>query len=488
MNPREIWDGTKKSGGKPCIDMKGQPEVVLTSFQERKYGYAPPERRARRKPYWKIMDETRRDREEDERKDHDSRKRLIGTHNLQRAEEQFLAPPAPGWVKHEQPRTWWHARRQLFFSEDQKKYYILYNDKYTEIDPFHQTSAFSFAVSSAACSRTTSTKTKSLQINDLHAVAHVLRLYLGHLDEPAALHAVFRCDQAEILAKNLHQKLLPLLASYRGPWPAAKAAQALLSATQELGALEGVGECDMAIGLTLGTTFVCTTVGKAVVRTEDDGIISKGTPGSLEEHMPHLAAAEISMNFAAQLAAGVTPEEVEEGTKGSFSVFGRGRPRSWAGAVVSKSENIDTVAMGICVQEKAITDDKPSSSSVAKKQKVEATRIRCRHILVKHNESRSTVDKARGKPVTRTKFEAENKVRDLLAQVLEDKTQFAVLARQHSECSSALKGGEQSGDLGWFSRGKMQKPFEDEAFNLEVNRISDVVATESGVHIIERIA
>jgi len=55
------------------------------------------------------------------------------------------------------------------------------------------------------------------------------------------------------------------------------------------------------------------------------------------------------------------------------------------------------------------------------------------------------------------------------------------LAMEFSECPSASKGG----DLEYFSRGRMVKPFEDVAFSLEVGDISDVVKTDFGYHIIQ---
>ncbi|KAI0756093.1 rotamase-domain-containing protein [Daedaleopsis nitida] len=64
------------------------------------------------------------------------------------------------------------------------------------------------------------------------------------------------------------------------------------------------------------------------------------------------------------------------------------------------------------------------------------------------------------------------------------KEKFAELASKHSDCSSHAKGG----DLGMFKPGQMQKPFEDATYALRVGEISDVISTDSGVHLILRTA
>ena len=58
---------------------------------------------------------------------------------------------------------------------------------------------------------------------------------------------------------------------------------------------------------------------------------------------------------------------------------------------------------------------------------------------------------------------------------------FAALADLYTEPDSPKVGG----DLGYFSRGQMVRPFEEAAFTLEVGDISDLVITQFGVHLIK---
>lgn len=59
---------------------------------------------------------------------------------------------------------------------------------------------------------------------------------------------------------------------------------------------------------------------------------------------------------------------------------------------------------------------------------------------------------------------------------------FAALAREFSTCPSKSKGG----DLGWFGPGQMVAPFEEAVKKLSHGRISAVVKTQFGFHIIRK--
>lgn len=96
--------------------------------------------------------------------------------------------------------------------------------------------------------------------------------------------------------------------------------------------------------------------------------------------------------------------------------------------------------------------------------------VRARHILIK---LAPEADEAQ-------KVEAQKKIK-AVQQKLRDGEDFAKVAKDFSEGPSSINGGE----LPAFKRGDMVKPFEDAAFALKSNEISDVVQTRFGYHIIK---
>jgi len=90
-----------------------------------------------------------------------------------------------------------------------------------------------------------------------------------------------------------------------------------------------------------------------------------------------------------------------------------------------------------------------------------AVKIKCSHILVaKQSESLAIVDR------------------------LKKGEKFGKLAKELSIDSGS---GKKDGNLGYFTKGMMVKPFEEVAFKLQIGEVSDPIKTEFGHHIIKRL-
>lgn len=89
-------------------------------------------------------------------------------------------------------------------------------------------------------------------------------------------------------------------------------------------------------------------------------------------------------------------------------------------------------------------------------------KIKCSHILVaKHSKALETLER------------------------IKNGEKFGKIAKEISIDSASAK---RDGSLGYFTKGKMVKPFEDAAFKLQVGQISEPIKTEYGYHIIKRIS
>lgn len=97
---------------------------------------------------------------------------------------------------------------------------------------------------------------------------------------------------------------------------------------------------------------------------------------------------------------------------------------------------------------------------------------RASHILIKADAAAPAAEREKAKA----------KAEGLLAEIKKNPASFAELAKKNSDDpGSAAKGG----DLDFFGRGAMVKPFEDAAFSLPANGLSGVVETDFGYHIIK---
>ncbi len=125
----------------------------------------------------------------------------------------------------------------------------------------------------------------------------------------------------------------------------------------------------------------------------------------------------------------------------------------------------------------------------SKRSKSEPEKVRVLHILKKHNKSRRPASWRMPK-ITISKEEAIGELHELISILDECKEDakelratFEELAKTESDCSSAKRGG----DVGFFGRRKMQPEFESASFGLAIGEMSDIVSTNSGVHVILRL-
>jgi peptidyl-prolyl cis-trans isomerase D len=129
--------------------------------------------------------------------------------------------------------------------------------------------------------------------------------------------------------------------------------------------------------------------------------------------------------------------------------------------VLSPSDFLDKVT----IAEKEISDFYELNQESFKNPQ----QIKARHILLKVSPDASESEKT----------ETKEKALSLLKR-LQDGEDFVALAKKYSQDPAASKGG----DLGYFTRGQMVKPFEELAFSLKKGELGGPVKTQFGWHII----
>ena len=175
--------------------------------------------------------------------------------------------------------------------------------------------------------------------------------------------------------------------------------------------------------------------------------------------------AQVARFATADYKAKVEPTEAE------LEAYYKANPQQFQ---APEQAAIEYVTLDLAAVEKGISVNEADlktyfEQNQAKQAKQEERRAS--HILVTADKSAPAADKEKAK----AKAEA------LLAQVKKNPDSFAEVAKKNSQHEeTAAKGG----DLDFFSRGALPKPFEDAAFAMKKGEISNVVETELGYHII----
>ena len=129
--------------------------------------------------------------------------------------------------------------------------------------------------------------------------------------------------------------------------------------------------------------------------------------------------------------------------------------------------DLDAVKAGISVNEDDLrTYYKENLSRLAGKEERRAS-----HILIKVAKDAPAAEREKAKA----------KAEELLAELRKTPGRFAELAKKESQDPGSAASG---GDLGFFGRDAMVKPFESAVFALKKGQFSDVVETDFGYHII----
>lgn len=219
--------------------------------------------------------------------------------------------------------------------------------------------------------------------------------------------------------------------------------------------------------------------------------VMRGQPGQLPEALMDRAKAQVVNQMIAEEL--LYQEGVKQGIKPEEG-FVDNELKSLKGRFASNEQYLDTLKRMKLTEEqlkgqiahqatirKLIEKEVTSQIKITKEdaQKYfetnkdkfhEPERVRAQHILIKV----AAGDDDQKKAAARKKLEGIKK------QIMAGED-FGKLAKEQSEGPSNVR----EGDLGYFTRGRMVKPFEDVAFSLAPNEVSDIVETQFGYHLIK---
>ncbi len=193
------------------------------------------------------------------------------------------------------------------------------------------------------------------------------------------------------------------------------------------------------------------------------------TPERFEDQLRRQMAGDLLLSTVAESAT-VSEDEVraqflKEGNKASLT-FARFTPSMFADKVPAPTA--DQLAQFKKEREDAIKANYEQNKFLYHQPE----QIKARHILI---------GLPNDAPADRVK-EAQEKAANLRKQLVDEKKDFAELAKQFSEDPGSREKG---GDLGWAGADAYVKPFSDAAFALKPGEISQPVQTQFGIHLIQ---
>lgn len=175
---------------------------------------------------------------------------------------------------------------------------------------------------------------------------------------------------------------------------------------------------------------------------------------------------QVARFVPADFAARVTPTDAD------LEAFYKANPTMFQAPEQANIEyvvlDIESVKKGISVNEADLKGY--YDQNVAKNTKAEERRAS--HILVAVDKAAPAADRAK----------AKTKADELLAAVKKNPESFADLAKKNSDDKGS---GANGGDLDFFTRGAMVKPFEDAAFSMKKGDLVGPIESDFGFHIIK---